>query len=199
MSLTQPADGLPLADLASSSSEMQPREAEQIAPRSRYAIDVCDTQAFLVVDEEAIATLARRVLEYEGISRAAISLALVDNATIEILNRRHLDHAWPTDVLSFTLSEAGESELAGELVISAEMAAATALEAGVDPNAELALYVVHGLLHLCGYDDKAPADVDRMRRREAELLAVLGLTYTYPLVASAGPVDAGGERTRWSG
>jgi probable rRNA maturation factor len=178
---------------------MEPLNAEPCSRGLRYAIDVSDTQAFLAVDADALSALVRRVLAQEGIERASISLALVDNATIEVLNRRHLGHAWPTDVLSFVLSEPGEAVLAGELVISAEMAAATAREAGVDPEAELALYLVHGLLHLCGYDDQAPADVERIRRREAEVMAAEGLTYTYPLDAPAERSDSEREPVRWSG
>ena len=96
-------------------------------------------------------------------------------------------------MVSFVLSEPGEPALCGELVVSAERAAAIARRAGVDPQAELALYVVHGLLHLCGYDDQAPADADAMRRREGEILAREGLTNTFPLVghAEAGSRDAG--------
>ena len=62
-------------------------------------------------------------------------------------------------MISFVLSGPEDPELAGELVISAEMALATAREIGADPLAELSLYTVHGLLHLCGYDDLTEADV----------------------------------------
>jgi probable rRNA maturation factor len=189
----------PARDLASPGKNMEPRQSESSVLSSRYTIDVSDTQSFLVVDAQALASLARRVLEREGVEQASLSLALVDNATIEVLNRRHLGHAWPTDVLSFALNEPGEGALAAELVISAEMAQATAAEAGGDPTAELALYVVHGLLHLCGYDDHAPADVDRMRRREAEHMAAAGLSYISPVATTAEPADAGGERSQWSG
>ena len=133
-----------------------------------------------------------------GSTRASISIALVDDATIQRVNRRHLGHDWPTDVISFPLSEPGRPDLAGELVVSAEMAAATARRGGVDPWAELALYVVHGLLHLCGYDDRAAADVDAMRRRESEILAREGLTNTFPLVGLAEADDRERESVRWS-
>ena len=88
--------------------------------------------------------------------------------------------------------------LAGELVISAERAASLARQLGIDPWAELALYVVHGLLHLCGYDDLADTDVDAMRRREGEILAREGLTNTFPLVDPPGAVDGERESERWS-
>src|SRR5207248_7741394 len=101
------------------------------------------------------------------------SLAFVDNATIHRLNKQFLDHDEPTDVLSFPLSEG--KKLAGELVIGAEVARDQAAERGHDVQAELALYVIHGLLHLCGYDDHEDADVARIRARERHYLAALGL------------------------
>jgi probable rRNA maturation factor len=158
-------------------------------------VDVADAQAHLAVDPEALAALARRLLEAEGVPAASLSIALVDDPTIHALNRRHLDHDWPTDVISFRLSEPGEPELSGELVVSAEMAAATAAEAGLDPSAELALYVIHGLLHLCGHDDLTPDDAEAMRRREALHLAREGITNTFAMVgAPADPSRRGGAR-----
>ena len=103
----------------------------------------------------------------EGVEVASISIALVDDPTIRAINRRHLDHDWPTDVISFGLSEPGDSALSGELVVSAEMAADDRPRVGRRSRlAELALYVVHGLLHLCGLDDRDPADA--CRGHEAE-------------------------------
>ena len=155
-------------------------------------VAISDTQGHLAVDPRELAGLVRRVLAGEGVARAEVSVALVDDATIREVNRRHLGHDWPTDVVSFPLSEPGEPALAGELVVSAEMAAATARRHGADPLAELALYLVHGLLHLCGFDDRTAEDRARIRRREDEILAREGLTNTFPLVDAAG-VDVGDE------
>jgi probable rRNA maturation factor len=63
----------------------------------------------------------------------------------------------------------------GELVIGAEVANAEAVAHGHDVQAELALYVIHGLLHLCGYDDKTEAGATEMRERERHYLSKLGL------------------------
>jgi probable rRNA maturation factor len=156
-------------------------------------VDLSDTQSHLVVDPDDLADLVRRTLASEGVARASISLALVDDATIRVLNARHLGHDWPTDVISFGLSEPGDSLLSGELVVSAEMAAATARQAGADPRAELALYVVHGLLHLCGLDDDDPRARAEMRRREATVLDAAGLVNTFPLVGTASAADRGRE------
>jgi probable rRNA maturation factor len=162
-------------------------------------VEVSDTQGQLAVDPEAVKALVRRVLEGEDLRvPATISVALVDDRTIHVVNRRHLGHDCPTDVISFLLTDPDEPVLAGELVVSAERAATVARRAGVDPWAELALYVVHGLLHLCGYDDLAAPDVDAMRRREGEILAREGLTNTVPLVDPTGVVDGERESERWS-
>lgn len=158
-------------------------------------VEINDGQRSLAVDHAALAGLVRRTLAAQGVESASISVALVDDATIHEVNRRHLAHDWPTDVISFVLSDPDDDALSGELVVSAEMAVATAREANADPFAELALYVVHGLLHLCGLDDQAEADAAAMRRREAEILASEGLVNTFPLV---GPIaDAGREGVRW--
>jgi probable rRNA maturation factor len=162
-------------------------------------VAISNTRRHLEIDPEALARLVRHALLAEGVAAASISLALVDNATIHQLNRRYLGHDWPTDVMSFRLSEVGEVPLSGELVISAEMAGATAREAGVDPWAELALYVVHGLLHLCGHDDQSEDDRVAMRRREHECLAREGITNTFPLIGLAEVIGGERESARWSG
>ncbi len=83
-------------------------------------------------------------------------------------------------LLSFPLGEPNSSRLSGELVIGAEVALAQAAERGHDVQAELALYVIHGLLHLCGYDDHDPAGAAAMRARERHYLRQLGLPDVAP-------------------
>jgi probable rRNA maturation factor len=146
-------------------------------------VEICDTQSLLDVDAERLAGLARRVLEAQGIRRASISLALVDNRTSQRVNRDHLGHDWPTDVISFRLSDPADPELAGELIVSAEMARATAAEISADPWAELALYVVHGVLHMCGYDDHTDESAQVMRNQEDQALRHEGLCNTFALPA----------------
>src|SRR5262249_36361632 len=106
----------------------------------------------------------------------------VDDASIRALNRQHLEHDWPTDVITFRLSEPDDPELEAEIVLSAEMAVTTARESGADAQAELALYLVHGLLHLCGHDDRDETAAAAMRRREGEVLAELGVPNTFAMV-----------------
>ncbi len=161
------------------------------------AVEISDTQGRLQVAPEELTEVVRTVLDAEGRPRASISIALVDQASIHAINREHLGHDWPTDVISFPLSGPDDEELAGELIVSAEMAAETAAEIGVDPRDELALYVVHGLLHLCGYDDLSEADAAEMRRREGELLAACGRPNPFALVGSRPPATRPSEPSPW--
>ena len=138
-------------------------------------ISIASPQEEVAVDRAAMRQLVRTVLDGEAVADYEISLAFVDNPTIHQLNKRYLNHDEPTDVLSFPLSEPGGRKLTGELVIGAEVALAQAQARGHDVQAELALYVIHGLLHLCGHDDKTPEGAAAMRRRERHYLAQLGL------------------------
>jgi probable rRNA maturation factor len=135
-------------------------------------VEVSDTQGHVRVDHAALRRLAETVLAAEQRADAAISIALTDNATIRALNQKHLGHDWPTDVITFPLSEPDEAVLAGEVVVSAEMAVLAAAELGAEPGDELRLYLVHGLLHLCGYDDRVETQARLMRRRQKELLTL---------------------------
>jgi probable rRNA maturation factor len=99
----------------------------------------------------------------------------VDNTTIRRLNKQFLDHDEPTDVITFPYSNSNAKKLEGELVIGVEIAKEQATERGHDVQVELALYVIHGLLHLCGFDDKASNDAMKMRERERHYLRQLAL------------------------
>ncbi len=126
-------------------------------------ISIASPQEVVPIDRGRMREVVRAVLAGEEIGEAEISLAFVDDPTIHRLNRQFLQHDEPTDVLSFPLSEPNSRKLSGELVIGAEVALAQAKERGHDVQAELALYVIHGLLHLCGHDDHDDADAATMR------------------------------------
>src|SRR5262249_39362518 len=129
-------------------------------------ISIASPQETVPIDRARFRQVARAVLEGEGITEAEISLAFVDNPTIHQLNKRYLQHDEPTDVLSFPLSEPNAPKLAGELVLGAEVAKDQAESQGHAVEAELSLYVIHGLLHLCGYGDESEAEASKMRQRE---------------------------------
>lgn len=118
---------------------------------------------------------ARAVLEGEGVKACKVTLAFVDNPHIHRLNKQFLDHDEPTDVLTFPYTEPGAKSLEGEVVIGFEVAKEYAADRGHDVNLELLLYVVHGCLHLCGYDDTDDRSAAEMRTKEREYLTKLGL------------------------
>jgi probable rRNA maturation factor len=137
-------------------------------------ISIASPQESVAIDRGRMREVVRTVLDGEAVADAEISLAFVDNPTIHQLNKRYLQHDEPTDVLSFPLSEPNVKRLAGELVIGAEVAQAQAQERGHAVEAELALYLIHGLLHLCGYDDHDADGAAAMREREKIYLSKLG-------------------------
>lgn len=103
-----------------------------------------------------------------------VNVIIVDDATIAELHERFLHDPTPTDVLSFPLADR-PSIIEGEIVVSAQRALARAARFGWQPHDELLLYVVHGTLHLLGYEDHTPAGRARMRRREKAVLSGLGI------------------------
>ncbi|MFO0852237.1 MAG: rRNA maturation RNase YbeY [Gemmataceae bacterium] len=127
------------------------------------------------LDFQALKAAAKAVLEGEGVRSAKVTLAFVDDPHIHRLNKQFLDHDEPTDVLTFPYSDKGSKTLEGEVVIGFQTAAEYAADRGHDLASELILYVVHGCLHLCGYDDTTSAATRQMRAKEREYLRQLGL------------------------
>jgi len=157
-----------------------------------YEIAIANEQTVLEIDEEFLRTAAWTALDAEQVREASISIALVDDAALRTLNARHLGHDYDTDVLSFLLeceedaaasSTAAErgvprgrgKRIEGEVIVSAEMAAHMAQQYRWSPAHELALYVVHGLLHLAGYDDLTDDERELMRARERAVLSRLDI------------------------
>ena len=104
------------------------------------------------------------VLEAEGVAEARVDYIFCTDEYLLEINRTYLDHDTYTDIITFPL---GESPLAAEIYISLERVRDNAARLGVTEERELLRVMVHGLLHLCGYDDHTPAGKRRMRRRES--------------------------------
>jgi probable rRNA maturation factor len=136
-------------------------------------IEVNNSQSVYPVDVDRLAEAVRVVLAAEGVAGADISLAIVDDEAIHRLNRRYLQHDDPTDVLSFLL-ERRDNYLEGEVIVSAERAAAVASRLSWPVADELLLYVIHGVLHLVGYDDRSDQERRRMQARQGHHLQRLG-------------------------
>ena len=131
-------------------------------------------------DRARLKKAVRLVLQDANIRTAEISIAIVSDERMQELNRHYLQHDYPTDVLSFLLNhdEAAQS-LEGEIIASSDYAAREAVRYGWSTDDELLLYVIHGCLHLVGYDDTMPAGKQAMRQAEAKYLAQFKLEHRY--------------------
>lgn len=117
--------------------------------------------------------VAEWVLAEEGVGRAEVSVTLLSDEAIAELNQRYLSHGGPTDVISFPLDDLPGC-VVGDIYIGAEQARREAGEAGVPEREELMRLVVHGLLHVLGWDHPDDAEAragSPMYRRQEELLA----------------------------
>jgi probable rRNA maturation factor len=159
------------------------------------AIDVfaADEQSDVPVALERWSALARSVLESRGVKgEAEVSLLFVDEAAIAALNVRFLDHEGPTDVLAFPVEDdplppgrfpdmggTGPGSdvvdepllLLGDVVVCPAVAERNAKERSIAYDDEIALLVVHGLLHLLGMDHVIDAEAEAMEALEQTLLA----------------------------
>lgn len=192
--------------------------------RVMFEIDISNQQACVPVNVQELRQALLLALNLESVESAILSVSVVDNETIHRINREHLQHDYPTDVISFQLdfsrspwggtessddSEGADADpeefceteidglqsdeiadddprpasgaaIEGEIIVSAEMAEQMAAEGAWNPASELLLYVIHGMLHICGYDDLSAADKAVMRSREKLILEALGLNPVYP-------------------
>jgi len=131
-------------------------------------------------DPDKLEALIQAVCDRFGLADATVSVGIVDDAEIADLNGKYLGHEGPTDCLSFDLSdEQAAGSRAFDLIVNGQMALRQAAERGHSGQAELALYVTHGLLHQLGFDDDTPENARKMHQTEDEILQHLGYGLVY--------------------
>lgn len=117
----------------------------------------------------AIGESALSLIEEQGLARSpgpsGLGIVLVDDEAIAALHGDFLGDPTPTDVMTFPLGEQGE------IVVSLETAHRQAMEFGQEACREIALYIVHGILHLCGYDDNTSDGQSEMNSLQERLLS----------------------------
>lgn len=134
----------------------------------RYEIEVANLQDAVDIDESLIYKLVSFVLREEDIDEAEISIAFVEEDEIRKLNEEYRKIPEPTDVLAF-LYEVSPF-IVGEIIIAPEYVERQAREFGVTFMKELIMLLIHGTLHLLGYDhEKSQREADLMWRRQEEL------------------------------
>jgi probable rRNA maturation factor len=142
------------------------------------------------ISSPRLRAVARRTLAALGRADREVHVTVVDDRRIRALNARYLGKRRATDVLAFDLAGPGPVRLWGEVIVSAETAARQARRVGVPLAVELDLLVVHGLLHLAGYDDHEPRRARRMHQRAREILAGRATTRSVPARLWAGLLEA---------
>lgn len=138
------------------------------------AVDVALDGVRIPLSRARVSEVALAVLTAEKVQHAMLSIAFVTRARIAALNREHLGHRGATDVISFGFARATTSDpVIGDIYICPDVARAAAAERRIGVREELARLVVHGTLHVLGYDhpDAAGREGSAMWKRQEQLLA----------------------------
>jgi probable rRNA maturation factor len=143
--------------------------------------------------------LAERLLAAVGEAKSELSIDLVGDGRMRRLNREYRKKDRTTDVLAFAMRESAGpvSMLLGDVVISIPTAQRQAKEGGRSLSEEIAWLLVHGVLHLCGYDhERSDAEARRMKRREQAILKVLRPIPTLATVPRVRRIDGRTAKVR---
>ena len=149
------------------------RPSPKASRKTRVTVE--NLQKKIPIKLSRMAEIAGTILKRKGVREAALSIVFVSGPKIRSLNRRYLRRDYVTDVLAFDLRDNKRGAgINGDIVICVDMAARNARAYQTSLDRELTLYVAHGILHLLGFDDHAPADIRAMRKKEREILDYLG-------------------------
>jgi probable rRNA maturation factor len=138
----------------------------------------CDVPS---IEPAKLEALIEAICKRFHLAQVIVSVGIVDDAEMSELNERFLNHQGTTDCLSFDLSDAQDPEdrRIFDLVVNGQMAVRQAQCRGHSADAELALYVTHGLLHQLGFDDLTPEQAQEMHATEDEILQHFGYGLVY--------------------
>ena len=137
------------------------------------AIEITWTVEARPLTDEAVRAAVEAALAHGGRAGLAVEVVLLDDPSLAALHDQWLGDPSVTDVMAFDLGDEGEGP-AAEVYASVDRARELARERGVDWGRELALYLVHGTLHLCGHDDHEDEERAAMRAAEAAVMEALG-------------------------
>ena len=140
-------------------------------PVERISICVDEPVEMESVDTDRLRRLTEIVLERESVVWSSISIVLAGHETVRNLNRKYLDHDFETDVLSFLIDQTGDG-IDAEVYVDVQTAVERHVEFKVSLRQEIERYLIHGLLHLAGYEDDTPRKKRRMQECEDRYLTV---------------------------
>jgi probable rRNA maturation factor len=142
-------------------------------------IQIGNRQKNIKINRRRIRATVMKLLNHLNRSDKELSLTFVDDEMIRGLNKQFLNRDKSTNVLSFSLQEGEFSqvnpEILGDIVISVDTAQKDAAKSGFPVEQEIDFLIIHGLLHLCGYnhENTSPAETRKMQKKEQELFKLL--------------------------
>jgi rRNA maturation RNase YbeY len=133
-------------------------------------MDILNQQRIRKIDIEKVRGYLKKIFFYLSIESKKVSFVLSDNRFIVKLNKEYFSKNTPTDVISFNLADEIEPDYLGEVVVSVEEAVAVAEKLKIDWQVELLLYLIHGILHLIGFEDSTAVQRKKMEKKQREIL-----------------------------
>ena len=124
-----------------------------------------------------IIKITTRVLKAQGIKRASLALVFVTSQKITAMNKKYLHQSCSTDVIAFDVADSHSKKdnfFTGDIVISTDAVIRNSCFFKTTRAYELVLYIVHGILHLLGFDDHRACDIKKMRAKEEKIMKFLG-------------------------
>ncbi len=159
--------------MSASETKARPALAVDIVEDDGDWSELAEAEAIIVEAAEAVAA------EERGARGGSVTIALSSDANVALLNERFRGKAKATNVLSFPPGAGAEDGSLGDIVMARETVAREAAEQGVPLAHHVQHLVVHGILHLLGYDHLTPADAERMEALEIKILSELGVANPY--------------------
>lgn len=138
---------------------------------SHYVITIANHTDEPFDGESVVRDCVERALRGEGVTEADIDVSLITDDVMQVANKTYLQHDYTTDVLTFPFDEGGNA-IEGEILISLAVASQQAEEYGVTLTNEVCRLAVHGVLHLCGYNDGTDEERRMMQQREDQYIGV---------------------------
>lgn len=164
-----------------------PNSSSEVSEETPHVDVLVDPPYESRIRVDRLVEAARIAARWCGFTTGEIGIRVCSDASIHEVNRRHLDHDYPTDVISFGY-HAHAPRVEGEVIVSLDSAHRVASTlSGWSEVDEVVLYTVHGVLHICGMDDTDTPARTRMREAERHILTALGLVN----ISRFGADDAG--------
>ena len=173
--------------LSGSKQRRKSRSSLRAVPFAR--IQVQSRQRTYKIQQEAVASFCTALLQSLGHGNEAVSIVFIGVRTMRMLNRRYRRKDYPTDVLSFSYGaiEMDNASFLGEVIIAPAIAARNAASVRTDPEKELRKLIIHGILHLLGYDHET--DKGEMKRIQNRIVRRTFFRHAPPLIDLKGIND----------